>query len=190
MIGNNSTRGYTFDGIIDEVRIWNVVRTPEEIQTNMNSCFAKTQPGLVGCWSLNEGNGDKIIDLSGNQNDGTTADATWVQSLSFTPTAVKKEEQHRTTQNFVLYPNYPNPFNSRTIFQFNVPLIEKINCYVYNLQGQLVKSLADDQLYRAGFHSLEWDGTDSQGQPISSGLYLFVLETKDFKQMRKMLYLK
>ncbi|MCI0495704.1 PKD domain-containing protein, partial [candidate division KSB1 bacterium] len=190
MIGNNSTRGYTFDGIIDEVRIWNVVRTPEEIQTNMNSCFTKAQPGLIGCWSLNEGNGDIIIDLSGNQNDGTTADVTWVQSISLTPTHIKKAGQNSQLKNFVLYPNYPNPFNSSTSIRFDLPRSCQLNLNIYDLTGRLVKSLIQHKKFEVGIHSIQWSGMDEIGNRVSSGVYLYKLQSGDFSQVRKLALVK
>jgi hypothetical protein len=56
-----------FNGAIDEVRIWNVARTPEQIQATMNTPFTEPQSGLVGYWQLNENTGMRAHDLiSGN----------------------------------------------------------------------------------------------------------------------------
>jgi len=189
-IGNSTTR-FVFDGVIDEARIWNIVRSPAEIQASMNAYLKGNESGLVGYFQMNEGNGFSVADCSSFKNSGRIENAAWTQGIHLTqPTGMQQGENMVSPKEFQLLQNYPNPFNSRTTFQFNLPLAEQLTFYVYNLQGQLVKSFADSELWQAGAHSIEWDGTDSQGQPISSGLYLFVLETKDFKQMRKMLYLK
>lgn len=59
---------YFFNGAMDEVRVWNVARTAEEIQNNMNSPFTEAQAGLVGYWQTNEINGTVAHDLAGSNN--------------------------------------------------------------------------------------------------------------------------
>lgn len=57
-----------FYGAIDEVRIWNVVRTQEQIQTTMNTTLSGTETGLVGYWNFDDGTADGLTE---NHNDGT-----------------------------------------------------------------------------------------------------------------------
>ena len=57
----------SFDGVIDEVRLWNVARTEAEIQSTMNSTLAGTEEGLVGYWNFDDGTAK---DLTTNENDG------------------------------------------------------------------------------------------------------------------------
>jgi hypothetical protein len=94
--------GRYFDGVIDEVRIWNVARTQQQIQDNMNTPFSSAQSGLVAYFQLNANSGTIA------QNHGTTANGTlinfnfdensgWVESAaplpveltSFTATSVR-----------------------------------------------------------------------------------------------------
>ncbi len=78
-----------FNGLIDEVRVWNVARTQSQIQANMNVTLLP-QAGLVGYWRLDEGFGQTAFDSSGKGNNGrlgTTAgadaqDPLWVASDS------------------------------------------------------------------------------------------------------------
>ena len=56
------------DGNICEVRVWNVARTQEEIYKNMYDVDPHT-PGLCAYWKFDEGEGDKVIDRTGNGND-------------------------------------------------------------------------------------------------------------------------
>lgn len=64
-------RSKYFDGSIDEVRIWNVVRTEAQIRENMCKKLIGTEPGLVGYWNFNEKSGTSIKDLTANGNNGT-----------------------------------------------------------------------------------------------------------------------
>ncbi len=86
--GNSETAGHFYEGLIDEVRIWNIARTQEEIQINMYALFDGNEPNLVGYWQLDEGTGQIASDSSGNGNHGQlgstsgsdSADPAWVVS--------------------------------------------------------------------------------------------------------------
>ncbi len=67
---NGSTTA-AFDGLIDEVRIWNVARTQAQIRDNMCRQLTGTETGLVGYWNMNEGTGNTVNDLTPNANHGT-----------------------------------------------------------------------------------------------------------------------
>ncbi|GAB4568360.1 MAG: hypothetical protein Kow0047_21170 [Anaerolineae bacterium] len=62
--------GTSFDGLIDEVRIWNIARTQAEIQADMNRILNGDEPGLVGYWRFEEGRGQTVTDHSSRHNDG------------------------------------------------------------------------------------------------------------------------
>src|SRR5438093_5646955 len=59
-----------FMGVLDEPRIWNIVRSDAAIQASMTGPLASA-PGLIGRWSLDEGSGSTIADSTGNGNTGT-----------------------------------------------------------------------------------------------------------------------
>jgi hypothetical protein len=86
--------------------------------------------------------------------------------------------------------NYPNPFNSQTIIQFELPQASTVSLNIYNLRGELIKSLSNEQTWAAGYHSLIWDGTDNQNRPVSSGVYLYQIRTDKFNQSKRCLFLK
>ncbi|NQU05827.1 MAG: T9SS type A sorting domain-containing protein [Calditrichaeota bacterium] len=77
-----------YNGDLDEVRVWNVVRTPEEIVETMNFLLFGDEDGLVGYWRFDEGEGQDVHDLSPNQNNGffgtdedeDDEDPIWVES--------------------------------------------------------------------------------------------------------------
>ncbi len=91
---------------------------------------------------------------------------------------------HVPTQ-FVLYPNFPNPFNPVTTFLFELPQSENIQLAIFNSRGQLVRMLIDGP-QAAGLHSVRWDGLNSQGKSVASGVYHYQLKTASFSQTKKM----
>ncbi|MCD6181055.1 MAG: class II glutamine amidotransferase [Candidatus Cloacimonetes bacterium] len=85
--------------------------------------------------------------------------------------------------------NFPNPFNPTTTLYFSLSSEANILLNVYNLKGQLVRSLTSGQ-YTSGSHSVAWDGKDDENKPVCSGLYLYKLITNDQVISKKMLILK
>lgn len=79
-IGTGFTRGgwpsasnlwFPFKGDVDEIRIWNVVRSAEEIQQTLNEALTGREPGLVACWTFDENEGQIVRDISPNRLNGT-----------------------------------------------------------------------------------------------------------------------
>jgi hypothetical protein len=85
--------------------------------------------------------------------------------------------------------NYPNPFNPVTTIRFSLKETRHVVVRIYDVSGRLVKTLVDDTR-EAGLHRVTWDGVNKRGAAVSSGLYLYRMETKDFIETRKMLLLR
>lgn len=96
-------------------------------------------------------------------------------------------------QDFELPQNCPNPFNPKTQIQFAIParLQEGVmtNLAVFNLLGERVRLLVDARKL-PGRHAIEWDGKNANGDVVSTGIYIFRLETPGFVRTRRMLFLK
>jgi len=78
-------------------------------------------------------------------------------------------------QSLELIQNYPNPFNPSTSIKFGLDQDSQIRLNIYNLRGELVKTIADG-FYPAGWHQLTWDATDMGGVSVSSGIYFYKLD--------------
>ncbi len=74
--------------------------------------------------------------------------------------------------------NFPNPFNPTTTLSFSIIEDSNIELSIYNIKGQKVKQLVNDQL-SAGEHSIVWDGKDDNNQPVSSGIYFYKLKVNN-----------
>jgi hypothetical protein len=91
--------------------------------------------------------------------------------------------------NLQLEQNYPNPFNFNTRIEFIVQEKGPVLLQIFNVRGQLIKTLADTDL-PAGKHHYLWDATDDQGMQVSSGFYILQLKSQGKRLMRKMHFLK
>jgi len=98
------------------------------------------------------------------------------QPLPAIQAEVKIVPQVMIPEQVILSQNYPNPFNPKTRIDFGLPVACHISLRIYNLQGQLVNTLVDETM-EAGYHTVEWNGTDQYQRDVASGVYLYVLET-------------
>ncbi len=97
--------------------------------------------------------------------------------------STEPEDEAKLTK-FALQQNNPNPFNPNTTIQFSLETISDIRLSVYNLRGELISTLADGA-FSAGIHTIAFDGSR-----LSSGLYVYRLETEGKCLQKKMLLLK
>ena len=85
--------------------------------------------------------------------------------------------------------NYPNPFNPITNIRFQSATPDNVELIVYNMKGQKVQTLVNS-IMPAGFHTVVWDGKDSSGHSVTSGIYLYKIKIGHFESSKKMLLLK
>jgi hypothetical protein len=104
-------------------------------------------------------------------------------------TGVEEEGESEIIPSFRLKQNYPNPFNSETIIEYALPAESRTKITVYNILGQRVKTLLD-RAQPAGRHDLTWDGKNENGDGVSSGVYFYRIEAGEFKNTKRMLFLK
>ncbi len=108
------------------------------------------------------------------------------------PTAVKDETNKNIPADFVLEQNYPNPFNPSTVINYSLPsnsASHHVMIRIYNALGQLIAVLVDkDQA--PGNYRIIWNGTDSKGDLVSSGVYFYSLKVGNFIQLKKMVLMR
>jgi len=92
-------------------------------------------------------------------------------------------------QKYALHQNYPNPFNPVTTLRYNLPEDGLVNITIYDIMGRVVKTLINSS-QTAGYKSTQWNATNNAGQPVSAGLYLYMIQVAQFKQSKKMVLLK
>jgi len=84
------------------------------------------------------------------------------------------EEIITKPSNFILYPNFPNPFNPETTFSFNINTSTYIGFSIFNIKGQKIRTLINSTLSQ-GDHSITWTGDNDDGKQVSSGIYIYRL---------------
>lgn len=88
-----------------------------------------------------------------------------------------------------LHQNYPNPFNPSTTIRFDLPVSSEVKLAIYNLNGQVVRKLADGK-YASGSHVVVWDGTDESGARVASGLYVYRISVGEYVAQKKLVKMK
>ncbi len=86
--------------------------------------------------------------------------------------------------------NYPNPFNPETAIQFALPRESEVTVQVFDVRGSLVRTLTAGKRYGAGTHTVKWDGRDTEGMSVPSGVYLYRLESSEFTQTNRCVLMK
>jgi hypothetical protein len=124
--------------------------------------------------------GDEIVlEITGYLNDGTAFSGTDCIRIVGGP---EGSSSLRSS-------NHPNPFNAGTTITYGIDAPGHVNLTVYNILGQNVATLVDGFM-PAGDHAVEWDGRNSNGESVSSGMYFYRVTAGGESVSRKMLLLK
>ncbi|MDZ7331296.1 MAG: M1 family aminopeptidase [candidate division KSB1 bacterium] len=100
-------------------------------------------------------------------------------------TGLKEYRPEQFPKQFRLEQNYPNPFNPMTRIRYQIVEPGRVVLSIYNLQGQHVTTLLD-RFQLPGQYELSWDGCDSTGMPVASGVYIYRLFTSSDEISRKL----
>ena len=112
-----------------------------------------------------------------------------LSSITAFHSTVPVEDTEDIISDFILNQNYPNPFNPHTKIKYELKQQTPVKLIIYNSLGEQVKILADE-INNAGRHSIEWNGTDSDNNILSSGIYLIKLITENNSKSIKAIFLK
>ena len=90
---------------------------------------------------------------------------------------------------YALGQNYPNPFNPTTTIRFELPEDAHTQIAIYDLLGREIV-LLENRPFHAGYHQVIWQGRDTYGNAVPSGMYFYRMEANGFSSTRKMVFLK
>ena len=183
--GSNTSQH--FKGMIDEVRIWNILRTKEDIQSTMHIPMYGNESGLIGLWHFDEPKDYYIplnyegielflvrmaFDATIYSNDGILIEQKLPSTLI---------SEYNQNSPIALYQCYPNPFNLATTIKFNLKISGNVILKVYTATGREIETLANGY-YPEGEHEVLW-----QAGNYPSGIYFYSLQSDEFFVMKKMI---
>ena len=152
-----------------------VVLSPEISTDN----YETVQISLVD----HDGN-EKVYELEGLQDLGLYQQMAVVNNVT-----TSTDDDMIGPETFALHQNYPNPFNPVTTLRYDLPEGALVNITIYDMMGKVVSNLVSSQ-QSAGYKSVQWNATNNEGQPVSAGLYLYMIQAGEFRQTKKMVLLK
>ena len=133
-------------------------------------------------------NGRLVFQVGNNcipRNQYVAVQSNWVN----TGTAGVNSDESLIPKEFALYDNYPNPFNPTTQIAVDLPEAATTEITVWNIMGQRVATLYSGDL-NAGHHTLNFDGRDSNGKQLTSGMYLYRVAAGKYNATKKMTLMK
>jgi hypothetical protein len=152
-------------------------------------------PGLTGNTSFAAATSPSSDDYNAQETlvgvtNISAAGPTMTANLAVSLLADVEDYDYSTTlpEDYDLQQNYPNPFNPDTRITFDLPRADHVDLAVYNVLGEKVDQLIDDNL-PAGRHSISWV-PQSGGETMPSGVYFYKLSTHEITLTKKMLLLK
>jgi hypothetical protein len=188
-----------FDGQVDEIRIWTVVRNEVQIKAMMNDTlsaayYSSLDSGLVAYYRCDEledlgigGDGaDDVRDFSVNSFNADSYDEPVIAPTC--NVVGVNSEINVIPDNYELKQNYPNPFNPSTKISWQSPVGSWQTLKVYDVLGKEVATLVNEEK-PAGNYEVEFNTSTIEHHP-SSGIYFYQLQAGSFVETRKMMLLK
>jgi len=89
----------------------------------------------------------------------------------------------------ILYQSFPNPFKSHTAIRYSLPAEKKVMLSIYDVSGRLVKTVINHN-QTSGIYSVSWDGKDDKGRTVAQGIYFYRLQTDNFSDTKRLVFIK
>ena len=112
-----------------------------------------------------------------------------IQVVNSDSYSLHKSSARITPETFALHQSYPNPFNPETTISYDISNVGNVEIVVYDMMGREIKTLV------SGYHSpstyqVIWNGTDNRGKIVPSGVYFYQMNSSEFSQVNKVMFLK
>ena len=133
---------------------------------------------------------DFIVDKEGIlRYANNEIDTEWMHYVLNELISLKIKSDYKLSTNYMIYPNYPNPFNPFTTLRYYLPENEVVNITIYDSMGKIVITLVNN-LQDAGNNIIRWNSRNNKNQIVSAGLYFYTIQIGNFRETRKMVLLK
>jgi hypothetical protein len=196
--GSGDPQTYQFS-IMDKLEVWIYGNASGDL---IRFCIDDSDGHEISEWTPIDWDGWQLVswDLAAdsviawvNGNgvlDGPMADFDSFQILKGEATAVEPQSREpELPTGYALSQNFPNPFNAETRIRFAIPQAGHVSLTVYNVTGQLVRTLVNEEM-PAGTHSVVWNGFDQDGGQLASGVYFCRMEAGGYVESIKMSFLR
>jgi hypothetical protein len=196
--GRAFTDDFTVFGGCPQMNDFDVLNALGTSKVEMSYATAQSPNGGVVSNHVVTGPVTKTVMLSGfsvaqirdDETNGISDRAQFLRDLIvFTMASLPQVTGAGPTLSNSLGQNYPNPFNPQTTIAFSIAERANVRVAVYNVNGALVRTLANESR-AAGAYALTWDGRDDGGRQVASGVYFYKLTAGSFTQTKKMVLLK
>jgi hypothetical protein len=128
----------------------------------------------------------KATDASGNS---VTAGATVTVPHDLGKRIASSFDKFNEPDSYQLFANYPNPFNPETSISYQIPEAAHVEIKIFNAIGNEISTLINER-QNAGYYTAQWDGKDSSGNKVVSGIYLYQINAGDYICTKKMTLMK
>ena len=203
---NNFDHYLKVDNLVPEVVVGLTTITADVSSSDTTITVPSTKgfPSEYGLLKIN----DEIISYTGiTTNTFTDTDLEWdteyfyrvsanvgyytdySNTVSLTLESLDIKNSSNLPESFIVHQNFPNPFNPVTTLSYQLPNEGNVQVVIYDMAGRVVKNLILEH-QSAGHKTIKWNATNNSGHPVSAGLYIYTVSTRDLKQSRKMLFLK
>lgn len=112
-----------------------------------------------------------------------------VFGLYFTGEQLNNDMKNTLPQSPLLHANFPNPFNPNTLLRYDLVESGMVNITIHDMIGRKIKTLVNSS-QSAGYKTIQWNATNDKNEPVAAGLYLYTIQTGEFRQTKKMVLLK
>lgn len=200
----HSSPQYAWDGGLVQISVNNgpwtqispVGSYPHRIYNNPASPFPANTSVYSGSFDWTEATFD-LANYSGTArfrfifgSDGAVTGEGWyVDDIRVENENVANDDPAVAVARFELHENYPNPFNPETTISFSLPQTAPAKLEIFNVKGQIVRTLLKAELSR-GEHKVVWNGLDDRNKPVGSGVYLYRLSSNKSIRTRRMMLIK
>ena len=102
---------------------------------------------------------------------------------------ILKTSNNAIPEHFQLYQNYPNPFNPMTTIRYDLPSELTVKATIFDIRGKQVLLLAEN-IQSPGINYIQWNGRDSYGNQVGSGIYFIEINAGQYTAIKKIMFLK
>ena len=199
---NLSKRDYAYDGSNNEIlsvgygwvsNNWNAndTDTSRYVSNRLSErVYVTLQPFLYVSRDLftYDGSGNLIEEIGQADIVGTWTNGSRT-TYTYSTSGIFDDDASSVPSGFGLAQNYPNPFNLSTVIPYSLASDSHVKVTVSNILGQTISTVVDEFQF-GGTHAAVWNGHDSNGREVGSGVYFFRVQVGAAAQVRKMVLLK